>query len=219
MLVELVQTLTSWVQSLVEMFGALGIALVALMENLFPPTPSEFLYPLAGKLAYDNVLTPLEIVLAGVAGSLVGATLFYLLGYRLGEGGARAFLLRYGAIQIARWRWQIIRAEDYDRALELFKARGPWIVIIGRLMPLVHGVVSIPAGVVRIPYPLFFVLTALGSALWIAPLTALGYALGSQWRQILTWLDVYQGVWYIVFALMLLYYILWRVRHQRARSA
>jgi len=86
-------------------------------------------------------------------------------------------------------------------------------------MPLVHGVVSIPAGVVRIPYPLFFVLTALGSALWIAPLTALGYALGSQWKQILTWLDVYQGVWYVVFALLLLYYVLWRLHQRRARSA
>lgn len=194
MLAELVQQLTGWVLSLISEGGVLGIFLVALMENLFPPTPSEFLYPLAGKLAYDGVLTVAEVVAAGVLGTLAGATLLYYVGYRLGSANARAFIERYGTLRIGRLRWPIFTGEMYDHALGQFERYGAWVVVFGRVLPLVHGIVSIPAGVVRMNLIRFYVYTALGSAAWIGTLVVLGYLLGTQWARILVWLDVYQNV-------------------------
>ena len=185
MLSDLVQGIAALVEQIVTTFGAPGIALVALFENLFPPTPSEALYPLAGKLAYDGIITPIAIVVAGTLGSLAGALIYYSIGYRLGEALTRDLIARYGHFRILRFTINVVSVEEYDRGMALFQRYGGRIVFAARLLPLVHGVVSIPAGVVRMSLPLFIVYTALGSALWIAPLTLLGYWLGANWRQVL----------------------------------
>jgi membrane protein DedA with SNARE-associated domain len=201
MLAEVVRQFTEWVTSLISSGGVVGIFLVALMENLFPPTPSEFLYPLAGKMAYDGVLTIAEVIAAGVLGTLVGATILYFLGYRLGSRRARAFFVRYGTLRIGRLRWAIFTGEMFDQAMGQFERYGGAVVMFGRILPLVHGIVSVPAGITRMNLFRFYVYTALGSAAWIGTLVVLGYLLGTQWTQILVWLDVYQNVIVVLMAL------------------
>lgn len=214
MLVDIVQALTAWVENIVTGLGAPGITLIAFLENMFPPTPSEILYPLAGKLAYDGRITILTIVVAGVIGSLIGATVYYTLGYYLGEERARLAVGRYGRLTLWRLNLHFVSVEEYDRALALFKRRGGAIVLIARLMPLVHGVVSIPAGVARMPFLPFMLYTAVGSALWIAPLSLLGYWLGSEWERVLDIMNVYENLWYVGIALLVVWYIYrrWRKR-------
>lgn len=218
MLANFVELLTQWVEQVVLVLGAPGIVLIALFENLFPPTPSELLYPLTGKLVYDGAITPLMVISAGVLGSLIGSGIYYYAGYRLGEDRAREFIIRWGTIRLAKRQLTVISAADFDRSLVLFQKHGAIIVLVARVMPLVHGVVSIPAGVVRMNLILFFTLTAIGAALWIAPLTLLGMWLGSQWDNILYGIDVYENIWYLVMALAVAFIVFRRLRprHQAA---
>lgn len=206
MLSDLIQSITIWIGGAVTWGGSSGILLVALFENLFPPTPSEWLYPLAGKMAFDGTITLIEVIVAGVLGSLIGATIWYALGYRLGEARTRQFVEKYGTLTLWRFRLTWAKASDFDTALDLFKRRGGVIVFVARIMPLVHGIVSVPAGVAKMPLASFYFYTVLGAFAWIAPLSLFGYFLGSQWENILTWLDLYQNVWYALIALAIGYY-------------
>jgi membrane protein DedA with SNARE-associated domain len=219
MLSDILQGLTSLVEQIVLTFGAPGITLIALFENLFPPTPSETLYPLAGKLAYDGVIPLWSVIAAGALGSLAGSLMFYTFGYRLGEQRSRAIIARYGRFRLLRMTITIASVEDYERGLALFQRYGGRIVFAAKLLPLVHGVVSIPAGVVRMNLLAFIVYTVLGSAMWIAVFTLFGYWLGSNWRQVLDWLDIYESLVYIALALLLVYYLARRLRRMRAKAS
>jgi len=207
MLADLIEKVTLFVESVVLTFGLPGVAVIAVGENLFPPTPSEFLYPLAGKMAWEGGFSILSVVTVGVLGTLFASTLWYLLGKRLGEERVRQFIERRGTLKIARFSFEIFTVDQYDRAIELFRTRGAAIVIVARILPYVHSVVSIPAGVIKMPYGSFLIYTTIGSALWIVPLTLLGYFLGSRWRDVLTFLDTYQTVILVLAGLLLAYWI------------
>ncbi len=218
MLADIIQALTAWVEQIVTGLGTPGITLIAFLENMFPPTPSEILYPLAGKLAFDGRITIVEIIAAGVIGSLIGAIVYYSLGYYLGEERARTAVARYGHLRLWRLNLHFVSVEEYDRALELFKRRGGVIVLVARIMPLVHGVVSIPAGVARMSLLPFLLYTAVGATLWIAPFSLLGYWLGSEWERVLDIMTVYENVWYVVIALLVVWYIYRRRRKRHATA-
>lgn len=215
MLTDFFETISTWAEQAVDVLGLPGVVLLAFLENLFPPTPSEFLYPLAGKLAYDGALTTWGVVLAGVVGSLAGSLLYYSLGYWLGPERTRNAVARYGRIRLPGFQLELVSVEDYDRAEALFQERGGTVVLVARLIPLVHSVISIPAGVTRMPLPSFILYTSLGSALWIAPLTLLGWWLGSNWERILHWMDIYTNVWYAVMILAVVVFVVRRVRAHR----
>jgi membrane protein DedA with SNARE-associated domain len=218
MLTQLLDTLTAWLESLLLTGGALGIVVIALMENIFPPTPSEFLYPLAGKLAFDGKVGLVEILVAAVGGSLVGALIFYHVGYYLGDERVRIFLAKYGTWHIWRWRWTIFSVEAYERATQAFAKRGGIIVMVGRTMPFIHGVISIPAGVVRMNRLRFLLYSALGVLLWVVPTVLLGYWLGSQWQNARAILDAYEVFWYGVLVVIVLYYARRWWRHRQTHK-
>lgn len=211
-----VEYITSLVERIIATFGAPGISLVALFENLFPPTPSEVLYPLAGKMAYSGKVSVPAIIIAGTLGSLAGSIIYYTLGYRLGESRVRDMIARYGTLNFMRFQIQLVSVKDFERGLELFGRYGSAIVLIARLMPFVHGVVSIPAGVIRMNLALFMIFTAAGAALWIAPLTIFGYWLGDNWEEVLSWMDTYQNTILILVALILIIYVIRRGRQASA---
>ncbi len=218
MLSELVNSITQFIENIVETFGVPGISLIALFENLFPLTPSEMLYPMAGKMAYNGKISLVAIVVAGTFGSLVGSLLYYGLGYRMGESGAHEAIDHFGTLRIFRLKLVLIGVEDFDRGLQLFRRHGAIIVFVARLMPMVHGVVSIPAGVIRMNLLLFILYTTLGAALWIAPLAVLGYWLGNNWRDVLSWMDAYESLLLVLFALGIIYYIARRIRARQTTS-
>lgn len=219
MLSQLLDSITSLVEQIVSKFGSPGITLIAFAENLFPPTPSEILYPLAGKMAHDGKISLIAVIIAGTFGSLMGSLIYYSLGYRLGEARARDVITRLGTIHLRNMKITIISVDDYNRGLELFHSFGGFIVFIARLMPLIHGVVSIPAGVVRMNLLLFVFYTMIGSALWIAPLAGFGYWLGNNWRAVLDWVDFYENIILGLMILGVIYYIYRRIRHRSVNDS
>lgn len=212
MLSQLAETFVRFIERAVNALGAPGIALIALLENLFPPTPSEILYPLAGKLASEGRITLPAIIISGVTGSLIGAVCYYLLGYHLGEKRIRSFISNYGTLHVFALSIRLLRVEDYDKSLRLFRQYGSAVVFVGRLVPLVHGIVSLPAGITHMNMILFLVYTGLGATLWIAPLAIFGWWLGSHWALVLHWLDVYNNLLLLLIALFMVYYFYRRLR-------
>jgi membrane protein DedA with SNARE-associated domain len=185
---EILDFLGSNVQRIIEVLGYPGIALVMLIENLFPPIPSELVMPFAGFLVADGGEMSLTgVVLSGTLGSALGAIVLYWVGAWADERIARRFVRRYG-------RWLMVDERDLDRALALFARYGGTIVFVGRLIPLVRSLISLPAGMQRMPFGRFVLFTVLGSAAWTALLSYVGFVLGENWEDILHVIDRYQSV-------------------------
>ncbi len=163
----MVEAFANW---LAELYAGLGyveiVVLMALESSLFP-VPSELVMIPAGYLAATGALNPALCVLAGTAGSVIGASANYLLGEYVG----RAFLLRWG-------KYLLIDAEKYHEAEAMFLRNARLATFIGRLLPVVRHLISLPAGVFGMPWGWFLGITALGAALWCAVLVALGYYFG-----------------------------------------
>jgi len=164
---------TGWIADLIDAFGALGVALLMALENLFPPIPSELILPFAGFLVGRGELGYLPVLVASTAGSLFGA----LVLYALGRWGGRNLILRYG-------RFLRVKEADLDRAEGWFDRYDEWVVLFGRMVPGVRSVVSIPAGILGTPLVRFVLLTTAGSAAWNALLLGAGWYLSDNWREI-----------------------------------
>ena len=167
----------SWVTYVIETLGYVGVAVVLALESVFPPIPSEAVLPLTGYLVSQGRMSFVGAVIASTIGAVVGALILYWVGYALGEKRTRALVKRYG-------RWMLLTEEDLDRAQGWFDRHGKVAVLIGRLAPLVRSLVSIPAGVTRMPLATFTLYTAIGSALWNAALIGAGWALGASWTYV-----------------------------------
>ena len=175
----------------IDALGALGVGLAILLETVVPPIPSEVLLPLAGYLVQTGRESLLPVFLLATAGSVLGAALLYQLGRWLGPERSRRVL----------GRLPLVDADDVERAFAWFGRHGRSAVLVGRLVPVVRSFVSVPAGVVRMPWPQFLVYTALGSGLWNALLIGGGMLLGTQYELV----ERYTGVldWLLVAAVVL----------------
>ena len=165
--------LGGWIIENLAAFGYPGIAAFLLIENLFPPIPSELIPPLAGFLVDRGEMSFLPALLAATSGSLLGA---YIL-YALGLWGGRPLVLRYG-------RWLRVREGDLDRAEGWFDKYGGSVVFFARMVPGARSIVSIPAGMLGMNLLRFTLLTTLGSAAWNILLIGAGWFLGDNWRQV-----------------------------------
>lgn len=195
--------MAEWVMGFIEQHGYFGVAALMLAENLFPPFPSELIMPFAGFLAAGGKLQPALVVVAGTAGAVVGALPWYAAGRWLGCARVRRLAERHG-------RWLTVSPEEVERAEAWFRRRGPVVLVLGRLVPGLRTVVSLPAGLTAMPLPSFLAWTALGSALWCGVLTAAGYLLEQQYERIAQWLNpVSTGLLVLVVA-----GYLWRVVRQ-----
>jgi membrane protein DedA with SNARE-associated domain len=187
----------NWITGLVELTGYLGIALLMLTENVFPPIPSELIMPLAGFTAARGELSFVGIVLAGTTGSIVGALFWYGIGRWLGTERLRRWAGRHG-------RWLTLAPEEVDQATDWFRRYCGLAVLIGRLVPAVRTLISVPAGIAGMPLARFLAYSALGTAAWTALLAGAGYLLEDQYRQVQGWLNpvsnvIFAGIaaWYV----------------------
>lgn len=152
--------------------GPVGIGVVILAENLFPPIPSEAVLPAAGFLAAQGEFGLVAAIVAATVGSLVGALMLYGLGRAVGEARVTAVVDRV----------PLLSAKDAERAGETFDRYGPQSVLWGRLLPGVRSLVSIPAGVRAKPIGSFTVRTVIGSVAWNTVLVGAGYLLGDSYE-------------------------------------
>jgi membrane protein DedA with SNARE-associated domain/uncharacterized membrane protein YkvA (DUF1232 family) len=189
--------LFDWIVKIVSESGYLGVALLMLGENLFPPIPSELIMPLAGFVAATGQLDPVLVVLAGTLGSVLGAVPWYYAGRWLGEERASAFAARHG-------RWLTLDDQDLGKAIRWFRRHGRMAVLLGRLVPTVRTLISVPAGVARMPLAPFLVYSSIGSLLWTAALAAAGFLLESNYRLVSDYLDLASR---IIIGLIVLTYV------------
>ncbi|WP_345800187.1 DedA family protein [Microbacterium sp. AZCO] len=179
--------IVDWSVSLMEVIGPAGAGLAIALENVFPPLPSEVILPMAGLTASRGTFTLVEALFWTTAGSIVGALLLYGLGRWLGADRLRA----------AAARIPLLHPEDIDRTVAWFERHGGKAVFFGRMVPLFRSLISIPAGVTRMPIWRFGLLTAAGSLVWNTVFVLAGFLLGEQWHVVETYADVLQ---YIVVA-------------------
>ncbi|GGC05311.1 alkaline phosphatase [Oxalicibacterium flavum] len=162
--------------------GYLGVFLLMLAENIFPPIPSELIMPLAGFAAARGDMDMIMVILAGTAGSVVGALPWYYAGLLFGKDRLKAIAARHG-------RWLTMTPADIDQASDWFARYGISAVFFGRLVPAVRTLISVPAGIVRMRMLPFLFFSTVGSLLWTAFLAFAGYVLESQYELIEEWID------------------------------
>lgn len=186
----MLSALENWMVSAVETFGYIGITLMVLAETVFPPLPSEAILPAAGFTASRGDLTLLGVIIAATVGSVAGALVLYLAGSWFGRERLYALVGRYG-------RYALLKEADLDKANGWFERHSGKAVFFGRLVPGVRSLISIPAGMTRMPLATFLLYTIAGSALWNSILIGAGYALGNRWETV----EQYAG--YLQYAVIL----------------
>ena len=196
-----------WVQDVMGSLGYVGLALLLLLENLFPPIPSEVVLPLAGFFVGRGDYTFWGALLASTVGATVGA----LLLYGLGRWGGRALVLRYG-------RWLHVSGEDLDRAEGWFARHGDLVVLGARVIPGARSLVSIPAGTARMPLLRFTTLTTIGSAVWNAFLIGAGYVLGANWNMVQNWVGSYSNIVLAAAVAVTAVYLVYRRFRQQGKN-
>lgn len=197
------------VQDIVLSLGYSGLFVLIVLESTMIPVPSLLVMPFAGYLASQGQLSLPAILAVNSAAALTGSMISYLLG----AAGGKPLLLRYG-------KYVFVRAKDIEKTEQYFARHGGKTIFIGRFLPVVRHLISIPAGIARMPLPQFLTLTFLGASLWGGGLMVLGYELGSRWEAVATKakrvdLVIAVGVVLVILALSIRFVL----RRRRERNA
>ena len=213
--------LATWVQDVINQFGYFGVALLVVVENVFPPIPSEIVLPFAGFVAQQGagVVTAAEsdttvigMMIAATIGSVVGALILYFVSAAIGPDRLRAFVEKFG-------KWFGVKSSDLVRAEAWFDRRSVVAVLVGRCVPLIRSIVSIPAGFRRMNLTSFVVLTAIGSAVWNIALIGAGAVLGDQWERVGEYVGVFQWVVILAIVVVLARFVLSRIKRRNTSKS
>nr|NLD40161.1 DedA family protein [Actinomycetales bacterium] len=191
---------------MMEWMGSFGVALLVALENLFPPIPSEIILPLAGFTASLGSFHLVSAIAWATVGSVVGAMALYYVGLALGRERTRKIM---GALPL-------VNARDIERTEAWFDKHGSWTVLLGRLIPIFRSLISIPAGVTRMPIPKFLLLTFVGSVTWNTILVSAGFLLGENWHLVEPVLEYWKYAVVAVVAIALVWFVIAHLRAKRA---
>ncbi|MEI4280606.1 DedA family protein [Klenkia terrae] len=187
--------ITGFLLDLIETLGPVGVGLTIFIETVVPPIPSEVVLSAAGVLINDGRMALVPTILFATLGSVLGAAVLYQVGRSLGPRRSHAFLDRL----------PLVKTADVDRTFEWFERHDRPAVFFGRMVPIVRSFVSVPAGVVKMPWAQFLAYTTLGSLIWNSLLIGLGVALGDVVNDYLQYFDyvIYVAVvavvvWFVV---------------------
>jgi membrane protein DedA with SNARE-associated domain len=199
-----------WVIRLIEQTGYVGVFLLMFLETVFPPIPSEVIMPIAGLGAARGQMSLWGVILSGTAGAMFGNFFWYLLARVIGVERFHPFINKHG-------RWLTLDWYDVEKAEKLFGKHGSWVVGIGRMLPTVRSVVSIPAGLLHMRLKSFLIWSTIGTAGWSSALAVAGYILGRQFGDIE---KVVGPLSMAVIAAIVLAYVYrqvtWRKRHPKS---
>ncbi|AEB45087.1 MULTISPECIES: DedA family protein [Micromonospora] len=197
--------LVGLVTDLVERLGGPGAGLAVALENLFPPIPSEVILPLAGFVAAQGRMSVIGAIFWTTLGSLLGALALYWIGATLGRERVRAIAAKL----------PLVKLSDIDRTEEWFLRHGVKAVFFGRMIPIFRSMISIPAGVERMPLLTFAVYTTLGSLIWNTTFVLAGYLLGDNWHLVESYAGILQNLVIVACVLGLVWFVVTRLRRSR----
>lgn len=192
-------------------YGNLAVFLLILVENLFPPIPSEVILTFGGVMTVCTDMTPVGVILFSTAGSLAGAVILYSVGRFLPDEVFRKLLCG----QIGHLLH--FRLEDVDLAKGWFRERGRSAVFLCRLIPIVRSLISIPAGIARMPFVPFLVFTAAGSLLWNTVLVYAGRIAGDSWEKVSAAFGVYSYLFLMIAGISIAFAVLFRGCGERGK--
>jgi membrane protein DedA with SNARE-associated domain len=197
--------IAGWATGLMETLGAPGAGLAIALENLFPPLPSEVILPLAGFTAARGDMGLVEALVWTTAGSVIGALALYLIGALLGRDRVVAIAAKL----------PLIKVTDIEKTEAWFARHGSKAVFFGRMIPIFRSLISIPAGVERMPLPVFTLYTTLGSLIWNTLFVVAGYLLGDNWEVVETYAGFGSKAVLALVALALIVFVGVRVAERR----
>lgn len=194
---------------IIEQFGYFGVFFLILLENVFPPIPSEVILLISGFFSSYTSLSVFYMILASTLGSFLGAIILYYIGKIFNKERLKKIVNgRLGKILF-------LKENDIDKADEWFDNKGNKSVFFCRFVPIVRSLISIPAGMSEMPMGKFIIYTICGSMIWNTVLICLGYRLGSNWEYVLTILDKYQMVVIVILVIIFGYVIIKFYRKKR----
>jgi membrane protein DedA with SNARE-associated domain len=188
---------SDWILDFIENGGYLAIALLMLLENIFPPIPSEVVMPVAGIAAGRGDLQIAVVIAVGTVGAVAGQLLWFWVGLRVGEDHLKRIARRHG-------RWLTVSPRDIDKADDWFDRHGGKAVLIGRLIPGVRTLISLPAGLSEMSTKRFLLYSVIGSGLWTTALALAGFALGERQENVTRWIGPVSTT---VLAVVVAYYL------------
>ncbi|MFH9651063.1 DedA family protein [Streptomyces anulatus] len=194
--------IAGWAAGLVEAFGGPGAGVAIALENVFPPLPSEVILPLTGFAASQGVLSVASALFWTTLGSVVGAVVLYGIGAVFGRERMHAWWAKL----------PLVKASDLVRTEEWFARHGTKAILLGRMVPVFRSLISVPAGVERMPLPVFVTLTTAGSLVWNTVLVMAGYWLGDQWDVVGAYVGVVSKIVLALAAVALVGYVAMRIR-------
>ena len=200
-----------WITSVMSDYGYFGIFLLIMLENVFPPIPSEVILTVGGFMTTTTTMTIPGVIMASTAGSVVGAVALYGIGLLLDVERLEKIIDKYG-------NWLRVKKEDIHKADAWFDRFGIWTVFFGRLIPLVRSLISIPAGMSNMRFWLFIGFTTLGTLLWNTILVFVGEAVGENREKIMQQLELYSNVVYALIGLAAILAIWYYIKKIRARN-
>ena len=198
------------ITSAITNYGYLAVFALIFIENVFPPIPSEVILLLGGFFVGRGNLAFLPTVLAATAGSLLGAYILYGIGRmvpteKIYDSAEHGWMGRLG-----------FKRKEIMGVVNKFEHKGKALVLVGRCVPVVRSLISIPAGMVSMRLSVFSLLTAVGSIVWNCVLTFLGYKTGENWHVILTYLDYYKYIIVALLAVIAIGYLIWHFKQKDA---
>jgi len=200
-----------WITSVMSDYGYIGIFFLIMLENIFPPIPSELILTVGGFMTTTSTMTIPGVIAAATGGSVLGAIILYGIGLLLDVERLEKIIDKYG-------NWLRVKHEDIHRADAWFDRYGIWTIFFGRLVPLVRSLISIPAGMSNMKFWQFLLFTTIGTVLWNTVLVYIGEAVGDNREKILEQLDIYSNVVYALIAVAVVVAIWYYFKKIRTRT-
>ncbi|MFP7492256.1 DedA family protein [Terribacillus saccharophilus] len=203
----------NWITQFMEQFGYFAIVLLMAGENVFPPIPSEIILLFGGFLTTtSDSVTAVGVIIAATIGAVIGAIILYGIGLLLDVERLEKIVGRWG--HILR-----IKKEDIHKADAWFDKYGVWTIFLCRFVPVIRSLISIPAGMSNMNFPLFLIFTTLGTLIWNTVLVLLGMWLGESWTTVETYLGYYQDVVIVVLAILIVLFVIWFIRRNKKKKS
>lgn len=200
--VDILGPLVDWLVGLMRVIGAPGAGIAVALENLFPPIPSEVILPLAGFAASQGHFSLVSAIIWTTVGSSTGALALYWIGRRIGADQLKGLFDRI----------PLLKSSDIDRTNAWFRRHGRKAVFFGRMVPLFRSLISVPAGVDRMPVGRFLIYTTAGSAIWNSVLVGAGWQLGANWHIVESQIGIVQDVLLVILTVVIAWFLVHRLR-------